>query len=104
MNLKFIVCGLEHSGTTMVSDLFREHPLTESGFECGVLLCQSPREFKNFHPYCDHMEVGWGITKDDLNECCDTDHFDEFFSRLFAKSNILSDSNSQIIFKYSRTV
>ena len=98
MNLKFIVCGLEHSGTTMVSDLFREHPLTESGFECGVLLCQSPREFKSFHPYCDHMEVGWGITKDDLNECCDTDHFAEFFSRLFSKSNILSESTSQIIF------
>ena len=34
--LSFLICGLEHSGTTMASDLFREHPLVESGFECGV--------------------------------------------------------------------
>lgn len=97
-NLSFLVCGLEHSGTTMVSDLFREHPSTESGFECGVLLCNSPQEFKTYKPFCDHMEVGWGITAQDLIDCCDTDKFSEFYSRLFAKSSLIKQNNASIIF------
>jgi len=60
-SLGFLICGLEHSGTTMVSDLFREHPLADSGFECGVLLCNTPSEFLTFEPFCRHMYVGWGI-------------------------------------------
>lgn len=98
MNLSFLVCGLEHSGTTMISDLFREHPDTESGFECGVLLCDSPKEFRTFKPFCDHMEVGWGITKQDLDECCDVNSFTEFYSRLFSKSTIINQSKAQVIF------
>ena len=98
MNLSFLICGLEHSGTTMVSDLFREHPSTESGFECGVLLCESPQKFRTYKPFCDHMEVGWGISKKDLDECCEADSFPEFYSRLFSRSSIISESKANIIF------
>ena len=94
MNLSFLICGLEHSGTTMVSDLFREHPSTESGFECGVLLCESPQKFRTYKPFCDHMEVGWGISKQDLDECCEADSFSEFYSRLFSRSSIISESKT----------
>ena len=98
MNLSFLVCGLEHSGTTMISDLFREHPAAESGFECGVLLCNSPQEFRNYVPFCNHMEIGWGITKKDLDECCEADSFPEFYSRLFSRSTVISQSNAETIF------
>ena len=96
--LKFLVCGLEHSGTTMVSDLFREQPETESGFECGVLLCESPREFLTFEPFCNHMEVGWGINKDDLVYACETDEFVHFYQRLFERSSIVKTKQPNYIF------
>ena len=35
MAIDFLVCGVEHSGTTLVSDLFRQIPHCESGFEVG---------------------------------------------------------------------
>ena len=61
--LSFLICGLEHSGTTMVSDLLREHPDVDSGFECGVLLCSQPSDFLNYEPFCNHMVVGWGLRR-----------------------------------------
>ena len=97
-NLKFLISGLEHSGTTMVSDLFREHPDVESGFECGVLLCDQPRDFLTFKPFCNHMCVGWKISQDDLIYACDTDHFKVFYERLFKRSDIVKDNNPSILF------
>jgi len=79
---KFTICGLEHSGTTLLSDLFRQIPGVDSGFEVGVLMAQSPREFYNVEPFYSNMLVGWGITEEELKECCDTDNLMEFYSRL----------------------
>ena len=98
MKLSFLVCGLEHSGTTMISDLFREHPDVESGFECGVLLCKSPKEFESYEPFCNHMPKGWGVSQTDFNQCCDTNSFLEFYSRLFERSSVIAQSNAHIIF------
>ena len=68
--LSFLICGLEHSGTTMASDLFREHPEVDSGFECGVLLCDNPSDFLTLTPFRNHMAVGWGINEEDLTYAC----------------------------------
>jgi hypothetical protein len=97
-SLSFLICGLEHSGTTMVSDLFREHPEIESGFECGVLLCERPRDFLTFKPYCDHMYVGWGIEQEDLKYASNTDSFETFYARLFECSKIVKEKSPSIIF------
>ena len=97
-SLSFLICGLEHSGTTMVSDLFREHPEIESGFECGVLLCENPRDFLTFKPYCNHMHVGWGIEQEDLKYASDTDSFETFYTRLFECSKIIKEKSPSIIF------
>lgn len=96
--LKFIVCGLEHSGTTMVSDLFREHPQVESGFECGVLLCERPRDFLTFEPFCNHMQVGWKIDQKDFSYACEASDFTLFYQRLFESSGVVKDNISSIIF------
>ena len=40
--LRFIICGPEHSGTTLISDIFRQVPGLDSGFEVGVLLADTP--------------------------------------------------------------
>ena len=80
--LKFLVCGLEHSGTTMVSDLFREHPQVESGFECGVLLCEQPKDFLTYEPFCNHMYVGWKIDEQDFSYACEASSFKLFYQSI----------------------
>ena len=96
--LSFLICGLEHSGTTMASDLFREHPEVESGFECGVLLCENPSEFLSFVPFRNHMAVGWGINEDDLSYACQAQSFDLFYQRLFERSSIVQNKKPTFIF------
>ena len=96
--LSFLICGLEHSGTTMASDLFREHPEVESGFECGVLLCDTPSDFLTFTPFRNHMAVGWGINEEDLTYACQASSFDGFYERLFERSSIVQAKKPEFIF------
>lgn len=78
----FLICGLEHSGTTLVSELFRQVPGVGSGFECGVLLCDTPAAFRDLQPFAGHMESGWGVTAAELSRCCDAPDFAAFYARL----------------------
>ena len=96
--LSFLICGLEHSGTTMASDLFREHPEVESGFECGVLLCDNPHDFLSFTPFRNHMAVGWGINEDDLIYACKAPKFEDFYQRLFERSSIVQSKQPKYVF------
>jgi Sulfotransferase family len=102
MTPKFLICGLEHTGTTLVSDLFRQVPDLDSGFECGVLLGESPREFISQEPFAGHMLKGWGISRDQLMHCCDTDDFTEFYSRLQNTSSQLGAATQAIFDKTPR--
>ena len=97
-SLSFLICGLEHSGTTMVSDLFREHPEVDSGFECGVLLCSQPSDFLTYEPFCNHMVVGWGIDQSDFEQACSAPSFDEFYERLFRASSLIQQKSARHIF------
>jgi len=86
---EFIICGVEHSGTTLLSDIFRQVPNLDAGFEVGVLLCKTPKEFRNFEPYATQLLEGWGLKKEDLDYICDTYSFEEFYERLYERSTIL---------------
>jgi hypothetical protein len=97
-SLKFIVCGLEHSGTTLASDLFREHPACDSGFECGVLLADTPQEFQHFPPFYNNMLKGWGLQKEELAESCQTDSYNDFYEAIMRKSRTLIPKKATIIF------
>jgi len=96
--LSFLICGLEHSGITMASDLFREHPEVESGFECGVLLCKNPQEFLSFTPFRNHMAVGWGIEESDLTYACEAPNYEIFYQRLFERSKIVQAKHPKFVF------
>ena len=86
---KFVICGLEHSGTTLVSELVRQVPGVDAGFEIGVLLNESPRDFPSNYPFADLMLPSWGLSYETLLCCCDTDDFQEFYKRLQASSSML---------------
>jgi hypothetical protein len=98
----FVICGMEHSGTTLISDLFRQVPHVDSGFECGVLLCKTPHEFKGYNPYYTNMLKGWNISQSDLDNCCEANTYDEFYRRLVAASKVLPRGTTAIFDKTPR--
>jgi hypothetical protein len=100
--LSFVICGIEHSGTTLLSDLFRQVGGLDSGFECGVLLCRSPREFPNLQPFFGNILNGWKIDEAALRACCETDDFSEFYRQLAANSKVLDESVNAIFDKTPR--
>ncbi|MEP3342370.1 MAG: sulfotransferase [Hyphomicrobiales bacterium] len=102
MSPKLLICGMEHTGTTLISDLFRQIPGLDSGFEVGVLLRSSPREFKGLEPFYSNILKGWGITEDELAHCCDTDDFGEYYDRLMKVSRSLTDDTTIIFDKTPR--
>ena len=101
-SLRFIVCGMEHTGTTLISDLFRQLPNIDSGFECGVLLKDTPSEFSTMKPFAPNMLKGWGITQDELDTCCKASSFEEFYARLMSVSRSLSEGTTAIFDKTPR--
>lgn len=76
-----ILCGYERGGTTLLSQIFRENGYV-SGFEVGVLMCDSPATFPDFKPYVDMLHAGWGLGKRiTVEELCSAD-FAHFYRRL----------------------
>ena len=65
-----------------MSDLLRQTGIFESGFEVGVLLGGSPKFFEEVSPFYENMLAGWSITREELEACCETESFDEFYARL----------------------
>ena len=94
--LSFLICGLEHSGTTMASDLFREHPEVESGLM--VFFSVTPQEFLSFTPFRNHMAVGWGIEESDLTYACEAPSYELFYQRLFERSKIVQAKRPKFVF------
>ena len=102
MALIFIICGLEHSGTTLLSDIFRQVTELDSGFEVGALLGDSPKEFPNLQPFYKNMLDGWKIEEFDLSNICNTDSFSDFYFGLQKKSKVLKPATKNIFDKTPR--
>src|SRR5271163_4649484 len=100
--LRFVICGREHSGTTLLSDLFRQVPGIDAGFEVGVLLRPSPKEFEGFDPFFTNMLGGWKLTTEELAEACHAENFDGFYARVKALSKVLRPGTTDIFDKTPR--
>ena len=88
--INFIICGLEHTGTTLVSELFRQIPDCDSGFECGVLLAENPSSFKNLQPFYGNVKNGWEIKDKHLEEACESKEFSQFYDLIYENSNLFN--------------
>lgn len=102
MQPKFIICGMEHTGTTLISDLFRQVPGVDSGFECGVLLKDTPAAFQDFQPFAENMLSGWGITEDQFAECCAAEDHTAFYEALLERTTVLAEGTTAIFDKTPR--
>ena len=100
--LGFVVCGVEHSGTTMVSDLFRQVPGVGSGFETGILLANSPAEFVQIEPHFTWLRDSWLLTEEDAAVICAAPDFVAFYSLLAARAAILPPGTRMIFDKTPR--
>lgn len=104
MTLKFVICGMEHTGTTLVSDLFRQVPGLDAGFEVGVLLRDTPAQFVDLKPFSDNILQGWGITRAQFEQCCSAKDHREFYDRLVVASTTLREGTTTIFDKTPRYV
>lgn len=104
MPLKFVICGMEHTGTTLVSDLFRQVSGVDAGFEVGVLLCETPARFLDLPPFSHNILKGWGITQDEFVHCCVAPDHAEFYRRLKACSRVLAPQTTALFDKTPRYV
>jgi hypothetical protein len=99
--LQAIICGPEHSGTTMLLEILKKAPTINSGFEGGFLLCNTPKDFINFEPFYTNFLNGYSINENQIKEICDTNSFAEAYKRLIQISPVL-ENTTKIIDKTPR--
>ena len=101
--LKVIVTGMEHSGTTFLSRLIVENSsLINSGFECGVLLSETPEKFSEIEPFYEWLcndELGWALTEEQRSFICQTQSYNEFYNRLFSTCSIFKNGEQFLLDK-----
>lgn len=98
----FVICGPEHSGTTLVSDLFRQVPGIDAGFEIGVLLAETPRAFPSLLVHAEITCWSWAIDQPTLAACCDTSDLATFYTRLMRASPLLKPGTHTVFDKTPR--
>lgn len=102
--IAFVICGMEHSGTTLISDLFRQVPGLDAGFEVGVMLAPDLRAFRTLAPYARNLPGGWGITEAEFDACCAAPDLPGFYHRLRAASRELAPGTRAIFDKTPRYI
>lgn len=97
--LVFFICGYEKSGTTLLNEVFRNHPRLNSGHEVGAFLKNSPRDFSALHPYFAFFKNSWKLTNSDVDFICDTDNWSEFYKRARDRSPLIKQKNVELFDK-----
>ena len=97
--LMAVICGYEKSGTTLLNEILRRHPNLDSGFECGFLLCDSPRDFPKLQPYSGFFKKYWQMSSLDLTYMCDTDNWDECYRRARERSALIQNKSTDLFDK-----
>lgn len=97
--LRAIICGYEKSGTTLLNEILRRHPRMDSGFECGFLLGDSPRDFPGIMPYFAFFRRAWQLTPEDMRYLCDTDNWGECYRRARERSPVIVDKTTDLFDK-----
>lgn len=103
-SLTAVVCGMPFSGTTYLSRIICSHPNIDSGFECGLLFENSPRDFhrrKKFYGWMmsNNVPYNWKLSQEDMNYICNTDNFYEAYDRIVDRCHLFNDNVNKIIDK-----
>ena len=83
-----IICGYERGGTTLVSEIIRQHPKLDGRFEIGFLLADTPQNFRSLKAYVFNLKSRWGLNDEDVDYICQAPDFIEAYRRLIECSNL----------------
>ena len=101
--LKFIITGLPHSGTTALSEVFRQVPGLFSGFECGFLLHEKPLDFVNpkakYKVLYEMLKTSWGLTDIDVNYICNSTSWEKVYLKLRERSSKINNKQVSLFDK-----
>ncbi|MDJ0554512.1 MAG: sulfotransferase [Microcoleaceae cyanobacterium MO_207.B10] len=97
-----LICGFEHSGTTLVSEILRQHPQLDSGFEGGFLLNEEASKFLSTEPFYTNSKGGWGINDDDLSYICAANTWVSVYRRLRERASVIEDKSLLLFDKTPR--
>ena len=91
-----ILCGYERGGTTLLGTILNSFNYY-SGFEVGVLCCDSPSKFSNFQPYFNNMIYSWKISKEILNNAT-SGTFQHFYNVILSSSPFTKQPHKKLFY------
>jgi len=87
---RLIICGYERGGTTLLSEILKNNGYA-SGFECGVLMCDSPNQFKKYEPFYTNFKRASKLDNNFLNLLCEMNFknfYLNFYKKVYKKNNL----------------
>ena len=99
---RLVICGVEHSGTSLLADLFRQVPGLWAGWETGVLLADRPSDFPGVQPHYSDFAANWGLGEAELAYVCAAVDHGNFYQRLAACSSELPAGTTMVFDKTPR--
>jgi len=102
--LGVIVTGIEHSGTTLLSLLLKRHPQLGGGFECGLLMADSPGDFTKIEPWYQWMtdpvrDGHWGIPDSAMHEITDSRDWAGAYRKIIEHSPLFDRPDQRVVDK-----
>lgn len=97
--LAAVVCGFEHSGTTLITEILRKHVQFNGGFEGGFLLNEEAKDFLTTEPYCTNLKNGWNISDEDLHYICYSETWATVYAKLQERSSIFKGKDELVFDK-----
>lgn len=117
-----VVTGMEHSGTTLASQVLNGHPNVASGVECGLLL-SNITDFASVSPFYEWLcgqNWSWGLRPEDRRKLLEArsfseayyllgkfkgrGHDDERLRKLFTESDLIFDKTPRYVYTLTRIV
>lgn len=99
-SLMSIVCGYEQGGTTLLTQILRQHHDINSGFEGGMLLEDNPRHFYQKETEKELFKEHWLLSEAQAHFILDTNNWFEMYDRL---ADVFLQENENFIFdKYPK--
>ncbi len=99
---RLVICGVEHSGTSLLADIFRQVPGLAAGWETGVLLADRPSDFVGVQPYYDEFPANWGVSDADIDWVCAAVDHGNFYQRLLRCATNLPPGTRMVFDKTPR--
>ena len=100
--LAAIVCGFTGGGTTMLTEVLRQHPRLDSAFEGGFLLTEEASDFLTLEPYYSALKKTWQVSDQQLARICSVDTWPAVYRRLRQNSPVIKNKNVLLFDKTPR--